>query len=227
MKGPLAMSSHTDLEAKTKTATLALDFHLDLICPWCWIGLRHLRAALKELHAQQPNVVWQIRWHAQTLQPQIPEQGLDYQAFYIARLGSAEAVAARRAQVQAAAQPAGLMLNFDSITVFPNTRKICALVNAAQMQLASEAMLDFVESVFAAYFQQGCDLGDVQVLLQLARDGGLNLQSDVLTQPVPAASMGVASGVPHFVFNHACSETGAVSVACLLQRMLVVGAAHD
>lgn len=211
------MSMHS---VSTQSRTLPLEFHLDLICPWCWIGLRHLRAALQAHQAQQPDVSWCIQWHAQTLQPQIPEQGIDYQAFYIDRLGSAGAVAARRAQVQAAAAPAGLTLNFEAITVFPNTRKVCALVNAAQTQLTGEGMLDFVEAVFAANFQQGRDLGDEQVLQQLARDAGLS--ADVFTQASQAPSMNAATGVPHFVFNHARSETGAVPAARLLQRMLEV-----
>ena len=218
---PTSTTPHAMTQAITSERTLPLEFHLDLICPWCWIGLRHLRAALKAQQAQQPNVAWQIQWHAQTLQPQIPEQGIDYQAFYIDRLGSAGAVAARRAQVQAAAAPAGLTLNFDAITVFPNTSKVCALVNAAQTQLTGEAMLDFAEAVFAANFQQGRDLGDEQVLQQLARDAGLG--ADVFTQAPQAPSMNAASGVPHFVFNHARSETGAVPAARLLQRMLEAG----
>lgn len=211
----------------TENRNLPLDFHLDLICPWCWIGLRHLRAALKAQQAQQPQVAWQIQWHAQTLQPQIPEHGLDYQTFYLARLGSAEAVVARRAQVQAAAQPVGLQLNFERIAFFPNTRKVCALVNMAQTQLAGEAMLDFVESVFAAYFEQGGDLGDLQVLQQLAQAAGLVLPVEALTQPAPMLHMRQASGVPHFVFNHEGSETGAVPAALLLQHLLGAGTAHD
>lgn len=211
----------------TETRNLPLDFHLDLICPWCWIGLRHLRAALKAQQAKQPHVAWQIQWHAKTLQPQIPEQGLDYQAFYMVRLGSAEAVAARRAQVQAAAHPAGLQLNFERIAVFPNTRKVCALVNVAQTQLAGEEMLDFVESVFAAYFEQGGDLGDLQVLQQLAQVAGVVLPAEALTQPATMLRMRQASGVPHFVFNHECSETGAAPAAVLLQHLLAAGAAHD
>lgn len=30
---------------------LRVDLYLDLICPWCWIGLRHLRAAWDGLQA--------------------------------------------------------------------------------------------------------------------------------------------------------------------------------
>ena len=75
---------------------LTVDFSLDLICPWCWIGLRNLQAARTQWlqhHAGQP---LQIRWHAETLLPQIPEQGVPYQAFYEARLGGPRAVEARR-----------------------------------------------------------------------------------------------------------------------------------
>ena len=131
-------------------AALQVDFSLDLICPWCWIGLRNLLAAREALSAKFPQQRLAIHWHADTLLPQIPEQGLPYQAFYEARLGGPRAVEVRRAQVRAAAEAAGLQLNHGAIQTFPNTRLVCALVNYAQQQLDGEAMIGFVESIFAA-----------------------------------------------------------------------------
>ncbi|MHA7683790.1 DsbA family protein [Cupriavidus sp. PET2-C1] len=32
--------------APASSRTLRVDFYLDLICPWCWIGLRNLRSAV-------------------------------------------------------------------------------------------------------------------------------------------------------------------------------------
>ena len=159
-------------EAGIAVRTLRIDYFLDVICPWCWIGLRNLRTAMDSLSAEQPDTAVQIVWHANTLQPQIPTEGVSFQAFYEARLGGKEAVEARRAQVRSFAEPVGIQLNYAAIQYFPNSRLACALVNTAQSQLNTQDMLAFVESIFSAYFTQGQNIGDLQTLQSLAKAAG-------------------------------------------------------
>ncbi|MEM5297158.1 hypothetical protein VSR82_22850 [Burkholderia sp. JPY481] len=51
--------------------------------------------------SSRPNVGVSVQWRSHQLLPGIPVEGLPYQAFYRDRLGSAQAVAARRAEVLA------------------------------------------------------------------------------------------------------------------------------
>lgn len=199
--------------------TLQVDFSLDLICPWCWIGLRNLLAAREMLLARYPDQQLVIHWHADTLLPQIPEHGVPYQAFYEARLGGPRAVEVRRAQVRPAAHAAGLQINHALIETFPSTRLVCALVNYAQTLLDGESMIRFVESIFAAYFVQGRDIGSVMVLQQLAHSAALDWNPsrfDALRYQSEASHTG---GVPHMVFNQRLQVTGAVAPAELLRAM--------
>jgi predicted DsbA family dithiol-disulfide isomerase len=199
---------------------LRLDFHLDLICPWCWIGLRHLRTAWSALRAQRPAQRLALHWHAQPLLPDIPPQGVPYQAFYLARLGSAQAVAARRAQVQAMANAAGLQIAFERIQTFPNTRLACALVGLAQEQQGSEAMFALVEAIFEAYFVQGRDIGSATVLLELAEAAGLMVDA-AQWQGGPSQAMASSpGGVPHLVIAGQWAVTGARPAAELLPALL-------
>ena len=160
-----------------------------------------------------------IRWHADTLLPQIPPEGVPYQAFYEARLGGPAAVEARRAQVRAAAQAAGLELNHGAIQTFPNTQLVCALVNYAQTALEGESMVAFVESIFAAYFVQGRNIGDVAELQALAQAAALPWDPAQFPAAQYRSSWGHAGGVPHLVFNQRLQVTGAVPPAQLLRAM--------
>lgn len=199
--------------------TLRVDFYLDLICPWCWIGLRNLRSAWKSLRQQHPGLVLETTWHASTLLPQIPAQGVPYQAFYEARHGGKGAVAMRRAQIRAVAEAVGLSLNFESIATFPNSALACALVNAAQSRLEPEAMYQLAESVFSAFFSQGQDIGSAETLQILAQASGFSW--DASAAPAYQSPMGSepAGGVPHLVFNGRWPVTGAVPAGELVRFM--------
>ncbi|MEG0920978.1 MAG: DsbA family protein [Comamonas sp.] len=203
-------------------AALRIDFSLDLICPWCWIGLRNLLSARDALLAQSPAQSVSIHWHADTLLPHIPKEGVPYQAFYEARLGGTEKLEARRAQVRAAAQAAGLTINHGLIQTFPNTRLVCALVNYAQLHLDDAAMIGFVESIFNAYFVQGRDIGSTAELHALTQAAGLAYNPASFDAQQYQSTQGHAGGVPHMVFNQQLQVTGAVSPNDLLRAMVHV-----
>ena len=200
------------------TPRLDIDFYLDIVCPWCWIGVRNLRAALQELRHQQPELEFRLTWHADTLLPQIPAEGVDFQAFYLARLGSRQAVTARRAQVNAVARSVGLQIDFDAIQIFPNSRLVCALINLAQTSLTPDGMFDLVESLFDAHFVQCRNIGQPEVVQSLALAAGLPWDAAHLAAQPPGRRP-PAGGVPHVEFNREQVLTGAVPAADLLQAM--------
>lgn len=197
---------------------LHIAFHLDVVCPWCWIGTRNLRRAIQDLHKLLPTVAIRLAWHAESLLPQIPDQGVDFKAFYLARLGSAEAVAARRAQVNALARTVGLQIDFDAITTFPNSRGACELINSAQALLTTDQMFELVESIYAAFFVQNLNIGRPDVLHQLAQAAGVPTDLAPWSAPLHPAHA-PANGVPHFVFNSQQALTGTVPATDLLQAM--------
>lgn len=201
------------------TTTVQVDVYFDLICPWCWIGKTHLDMARRLLAERQPGVQVQLRWHSVQLIPQTPPQGWPYQAFYEHRLGGPEAVRARRAQVQAAAAQAGLTIHHERIAMFPNTwRAHQLLAHAAQQHPEQhEALLD---ALFEAFFVQGLDIGDSQVLAQLAQAHGVDsTESEALDAPPVWALPDGASGVPLFVFNQRQAVSGAQPPEVLLAAM--------
>lgn len=211
----------------TLGAPVQIDVYFDLICPWCWIGKTHLNTARRQLAERQPNVQVQVRWHSVQLIPQTPPQGWPYQAFYEHRLGGPEAVRARRAQVQAAAARAGLTIHHERIAVFPNTWRAHQLLahTAQQHPDQHEALLD---ALLVAYFVQGLDLGDSQVLAQLAQahevDGSA---AEAFDAPPVWTLPGGASGVPLFVFNQREAVSGAQPPEVLLAAIQAAGQSVD
>jgi predicted DsbA family dithiol-disulfide isomerase len=205
--------------AVTPATTVQVDVYFDLICPWCWIGKTHLDTARRQLAERQPDVQVQVRWHSVQLIPQTPPQGWPYQAFYEHRLGGPDALRARRAQVQAAATRAGLTIHHERIAVFPNTwraHRLLAFV-AQQHPERHETLLD---ALFEAYFVQGLDIGDDQVLASLAQAHGVDsAEAEAFDAPPVWGLPGGASGVPLFVFNQGEAVSGAQPPDVLLAAM--------
>src|SRR5579864_1052821 len=150
--------------AVNKNASVTVDVHFDFVCPWCLIGKRNLDAAISRLASLRPDVNVKVRWHSHQLLPDMPVGGVPYQAFYVARLGSAAAVAARRAQVQEAACAAGVQLAFDRIEVMPNTRAAHNLVAWAATTDAAFQPASLIDRLFTGYFMDGEDIGNPDVL---------------------------------------------------------------
>lgn len=200
---------------------LRVDVYVDVICPWCLIGKRQLTLALDML-AQQPAAPdVHLQWHSVQLLPDIPESGLDYAQFYVQRLGSAQAVRARQAQVREAASQAGVAIQFERIQRFPNTRAAHQLLALGMQKLNPVEFLQLLDDVMQAYFQRGEDIGDHSVLLALGQMHGLDpshvsawLQSG---KGVPEKCS--VPGVPYFVFNERIALSGAQSPHVLLGAM--------
>ena len=204
----------------SKPGTVQVDAYFDLICPWCWIGKVHLTTARRLLAERMPEVQVCIRWHSVQLIPQVPPQGWPYQAFYEHRLGGPEAVRMRRAQVQAAANQAGLTIHHERMATFPNTWRAHRLLALAGHLNASahEALLD---TLFESYFVQGLNLGDDQVLASLTQTQGIDIsQAEDMDAPAVWPLPDGASGVPLFVFNRQQTLSGAQPPEVLLSAML-------
>jgi len=207
------------------TATLQVEVHFDFVCPWCLIGKRQLDAAARRFEALVPEARVAVAWRSCELLPDTPLKGLDYEDFYIRRLGSAEAVALRRLQVKEAGRAAGVAFEFDRIRRMPNTTRAHALLAQAAAQGDTALPSRLVDRVLAAFFLEGEDIGDPAVLERLGRTCGM--PESALAAVHEAKHAGGANrpsygsgGVPFFVFDRTHALSGAASVGALLEAML-------
>ncbi|MGM0700852.1 MAG: DsbA family oxidoreductase [Pseudomonadota bacterium] len=197
----------------------------DAICPWCFIGKRHLDLALAELPEE---VGVSVAWHPFELNPGMPAEGLSRRDYRTAKFGSWERSQALDAQVEAAAAQAGLEIHHERMMRTPNTFDAHRLIWLAGEHGAQSAVVD---ALFRYYFVEGQDIGDSAVLANAARDGGLAdidvpafLASDQGRNEVIAAldeaqRLGV-SGVPTFIIDDAVGLAGAQPPEALRQAIL-------
>ncbi|SDZ61963.1 DsbA family oxidoreductase [Pseudomonas sp. NFIX28] len=203
---------------------LQIDVFFDFICPWCLIGKRQLERAQQLLRRQQPDVQIVTQWHGVQLLPQLPATGLPFAEFYRQRLGSAEAVRMRQAQVRQAAMAVGVAIDLEGITTMPNTADAHRLLARAEA-LGDSARRDaLLERLFAGYFQLGENLGCPQTLLAIASACGYPASelADCLTGDARAfigKEQGASQGVPAFQFNARLTVVGAQPAEALLGAM--------
>lgn len=212
---------------------LTIEAFFDFICPWCLIGKRNLDAAVSRFAQSRPEVKVKVQWRSHQLLPWTPLDGMPYQAFYRDRLGSDEAVAARRAQVQQAGRDAGVAFAFDRIEVLPNTAAAHDLVAFAARRGASTQSAALIDRLLTAYFMEGENIGDYAVLERLGLECGLEREAlaarlsasrrlaDPTGQRVEEATRANphVSGVPYVVFNTVYSLSGVYSPVAIASAM--------
>jgi predicted DsbA family dithiol-disulfide isomerase len=206
--------------------SLTIEVFFDFVCPWCLIGKRNLDTAMRRFAELRPDVQLKVLWRSHQLLPDTPVGGVPYQPFYVDRLGSREAVAARRAQVREAAQRAGVELAFERIEWMPNTALAHELVAYATAHGTDAQLASLIERVFTAYFLEGENIGEPQVLARLGLECGLDRDGLIAHlavssgRPVRIARQShEVNGVPHVVFNAEYAISGAYPADALLDFM--------
>ncbi len=180
-----------------------LDILSDPICPWCYIGKTYLDRALEA----RPDHPFAIEWHPFQLNPDMPAEGMDRRTYLEAKFGGPEGAAQVYGRIADTAKAAGLAIDFDAIQRTPNTIDAHRLIHWSGLEGRQTAT---VTRLFKAYFENGQDIGDRAVLLDIAEGVGLDramierlLDSDadiedIRTRDAHARERGV-TGVPTFV----------------------------
>ena len=194
--------------------SLTLDVWLDLVCPWCYIGKRRLEEAL----ASEVPGSYTLRWRAFQLQPDLPPEGIEAEAYYNEKFGGPERVQEMFARVTEVAATDDIELRQDRQKRAPNTRLAHRAGKLAPDPTAA------IETLFAAHFTQGEDLADRETLLRLLPElDPEQLDSDAAAAEVDedlelARQLGI-SGVPFFVADMSLAVSGAQPAEVLTQMI--------
>jgi predicted DsbA family dithiol-disulfide isomerase len=199
-----------------------IDIVSDAICPWCYVGKRNLEAALAALAAE--GLQFSVHWNPFQLNPDMPKQGVERAAYRAAKFGSAERAREIDARVAGAAEAAGLAFRQDLMLRTPNTIDAHRLIWFAGRQDKPDQQDTVMEAVFRAYFTQGRDIGDPEVLADCAAEAGLDratvlsfLASSLADAEMRAADQAAreagVNGVPSFFRDGYSLFSGAMPAA--------------
>jgi predicted DsbA family dithiol-disulfide isomerase len=213
---------------------MRIDIYSDTVCPWCYLGKRRFELAA----AARPQYEPRVTWRPFELNPDIPHEGVDRAAYLAARIGTPERVAAAQVELTRQGQASGIEFRFDLIERVPNTRRSHLLIAHAAR---SGCQAGVKERIMRAYFEEGCDIGDIEVLVRLGVEAGLTEhesrsalvlrlgQDGVIAAERHAAVLGI-TGVPTFVFDGQYTVSGAQEVGTLAQildQVAELAAARD
>ena len=206
---------------------LTIELVSDLVCPWCFTGLRRLSTAIEQVRREIPGFSCRKVWRPFFLNPDTPPQGEPYMPFLEAKFGSRDAVEALFARVREAGRAYDLDYAFERITLRANTLQAHRLIHWAQQRGEAEQL---VERLFVAQFQRGEYVGDVALLTQIAAECGyppaevaayLASTQDVDTvrsQEAEGRAAGIRQ-VPTFIVDRRLVVVGAEDPAVLAEAM--------
>ncbi|MER9643487.1 DsbA family protein [Mesorhizobium sp. M0239] len=210
---------------------ITVDVVSDVVCPWCFIGQKRLDRAI----AAVSDVDVHVRWRPFQLDPTIPPEGKDRREYMLAKFGSDERIREIHARIEPLGEVEGISFAFDAIKVAPNTLDAHRLIRWAGA--AGEAIQNrLVRRLFQLNFGEGANIGDHAVLVEAAREAGMDAsvvatllptEADVeavRTEIATASRMGI-SGVPCFLLEEKYAVMGAQDADTLADAIRQVAAA--
>lgn len=197
----------------------------DVMCPFCYIGKRKFELAMKQF-VHKSNI--EIEWKSFELNPNmktLTDKSL-YQYFADRKGISLEQAIAMNTQVTEMAKQVGLDYHLEK-AIPANSFKAHRFSHFAKANAKQD---EAEEKLFYAYFTEGKNIDDMDTLIALGQEIGLNkdelrnvLETDLYANDVrkdetEAQQLGV-QGVPFFVFDRKYAVSGAQDVNTFLQTL--------
>jgi predicted DsbA family dithiol-disulfide isomerase len=205
-----------------ETEPLTIDVVSDVVCPWCYLGEKRLEAALADESAPVA-----VRWRPYQLDPTIPGGGLDRSEYMERKFGKDGRLKTIHDNLVRLGAQTGIAFAFDRIKRAPNTLDAHRLIRWSASASLQEKVVD---RLFRAFFVEGRDIGDRAVLIDVAKDCGMDagivekmlvedVDVDSVRQEIAAAQAIGVTGVPFFIFAGRLGVPGAQDVALLKRAM--------
>lgn len=195
------------------TKPIKIDVWSDVACPWCFIGKRKLEAGIQQFGGEV-----EVEFHSFELSPDTPDDFVGSTVEFLAeRKGMpVDQVKQMLERVTGIAASVGLDFDFDAVK-HTKTLRAHELLHFAK---AHGKQREMKERLMSAYFEQGRVVSDIDELVSLATEVGLDAEAvrsaltertyseDVAADIAQARAYGI-QGVPFFVVNGKYGISGA------------------
>lgn len=210
-------------------SSLRIDIVADIVCPWSFIGVRRLRRALGA-EGRSGHLDHQVYWRPYLLNPDIGPAGADQVDILARTIGPESRIKRFQDTVRRAGAEVGIEFRFDQLGFTPFAVPAHRLIRRFD---GGSRVLEAADILFSAYFEEGCNISDLDVLFDCLsplgyerrdieaaiRDASLGHDSVVLDD-ADTQRLGI-NGVPSFIFAGRHVISGAHDQA-VLARMLDV-----
>ncbi|GAA2515889.1 MULTISPECIES: DsbA family protein [Streptomyces] len=200
-----------------------IDVWSDIACPWCYIGKRRLEQAIARFDGRV-----EIEYHSFELAPDTPADYPGTQADFLAEYKHIPVEQAQQMLNQVTDVAAGEGLAFDYDALRPANTVLAH--QALRLAKAHDLQGELKERLLSAYFEQGRNLNDPEVIAGLAAEVGLDRDEvlaalreetylpEVHADQAQAAAYGI-TGVPFYVLDGRLAVSGAQSPELFLSAL--------
>lgn len=201
-------------------APLLVDIVADIVCPWCYVGIRSFIESRKSL-AGDFDV--EARYRPYELNPGLPPGGVDRHAYYAQKFPDASQLAAAREAIRENARQSGFDFDPSAPPHLPSTVKAHQIIRLAHFAGVQEKA---TLAIYRAFWDELKDIGEDATLIAIAASCGideglaaaaLGAREDAAMVEAEAESFRTAgvAGVPTFIVNERTGFSGGMPPAQL------------
>lgn len=201
---------------------IKIDVISDTICPWCFIGKRNFEKAI----SQVPGIEVKFSYSTFQLNPNFPKEGVDKKE-YISRKFNNDHYSTMKERIKDEALKSGISISNNTLEIIPNT------FNSHKLILWSkeyDCHTEIVENLFKAYFEDSKDISNVDILLEIAENSGMDkriikqkflddLDNEIIIEEERKNRENGVMGVPTYIINDGITLTGSQPVDSLVRLL--------
>ena len=201
---------------------MKVEIYSDVVCPWCYIGEKRFERALSAF-AGKDEV--EVVFRPFQLQPDAPTVATPLRPSLEKRFGAGTRHMLSR--VTEAASEEGIRIDWDNALAV-NTLTAHRLIRLAERENGVLVQRALVDSLFDAHFTNGEDVGDHEVLMDLAVTAGMDRERvsaylasteglEEVKSEIADARLAEITAVPTFVFDGKYVVEGGQPASTFLQ----------
>ena len=201
---------------------IKIDVISDTICPWCFIGKRNFDKAISLV----PDIDVKFTYSTFQLNPDFPKESVNKKE-YISRKFNENHHSTMKERIKSEAIKSGISIINSKLDIIPNTFNSHKLIYWSKEY---DCHTEVVENLFKAYFEKSKDISNIDILLEIAEDSGLNkeeirkkfsedVDNETIIEEEKKNRENGVMGVPTYVINDGITLTGSQSVDSLVKLL--------